>query len=109
MCIRDSAHDVPTMRQVESFGYAEASGVQVLEMRYQGDELAMDVILPTARDGLPALEQQLDATRVAGWLAGIRPERLAVSLPKFTIDPSAPIALSEELAALGMKDAFDRN
>ena len=101
-------HDVPTMHQVKSFGYTEAPGVQVMEMRYQGDELAMDVILPTARDGLAALEQQLDATRVAGWLDALKPEKLVVSLPKFTIDPPRPIALAEELVALGMKDAFDR-
>jgi serpin B len=101
-------HDVPTMQQVESFGYAEAPGLQVLEMRYQGDELAMDVILPTARDGLAALEQQMDATRVARWLAALKPERVLVALPKFTIDPPASIALAEELKALGMADAFDR-
>lgn len=102
-------HDVPTMHQVGSFGYAEAPGVQVLEMRYKGEDLAMDVILPTARDGLPALERQLDAARVSGWLGALRPERLVVALPKFTIDPPASIALSQELTALGMKDAFDRD
>jgi len=102
------SRDVPTMYQVETFGYAEAPGVQVLEMRYQGEELAMDILLPTAKDGLPALEQQVDAARLGTWLGALKPERLGVSLPKFTIDPPQAITLSDELKALGMVNAFER-
>jgi len=102
------AHDVPTMLQVETFDYAEAPGLQLLEMRYRGEELAMDVLLPATPTGLDALEKDIDATRLAGWLAALKPERLFVSLPRFTIDPAGPIVLSDALQALGMTEAFDR-
>jgi serpin B len=102
------ARDVPTMHQLATFGYAEADGLKLLEMRYRGDELAMDVLLPAPADGLTALEERIDATRLAAWLAALKPERVSVALPKFTLDPAKPIALADVLRALGMPLAFDR-
>src|SRR5262245_40487716 len=38
-----AARDVPTMHQVETFGYADLPGLKVLEMPYEGGALAMTV------------------------------------------------------------------
>jgi serpin B len=99
---------VPTMHQVGTFKFAAADGVKLLEMPYVGGALAMTIVLPDARDGLPALEQSLDARRLDTWIAALKPQKVAVVLPKFTIDPPSPLALADVLKGLGMKLAFDR-
>ena len=43
---------VPTMHQAEHFRYAEDGAVHVLQMPYEGGDLAMTVVLPRQRDGL---------------------------------------------------------
>ncbi|HET8644896.1 MAG TPA: serpin family protein, partial [Vicinamibacteria bacterium] len=82
-----TARDVPTMRQLGSFSYAEAPGLQVLEMPYRGGELAMTILLPRERAGLGALESRLDAAQLAAHVAALKPERVSILLPKFTVDP----------------------
>jgi len=102
--------NVPTMHQVSYFKYAQpaGAGVQLLEMPYRGNELAMAFVLPTDRAGLPALEARLDAATLEGWLGGMTATRVIVALPKFTIDPPEPLALATTLSAMGMPTAFDR-
>jgi serpin B len=98
---------VPTMHQVGHFGFAAADGVKLLEMPYVGGELGMTFVLPDARDGLPALEQSLEAKRLDSWIAALKPQKVVVALPKFTLDPAAPLALAPVLKGLGMRLAFD--
>jgi serpin B len=100
--------DVPTMHQVASFRFAAADGATLLELPYVGDELAMVIVLPDEEDGLAELETGLDAARLEAWIAGMRRERVAVSLPSFTVDPPAPLALAAPLRSLGIELAFDR-
>jgi serpin B len=100
---------VPTMHQVATFKFAAADGVKVLEMNYVGGDLAMTLVLPDAREGLPALEQSLDARRLEGWTAALTPQKVVVALPKFTIDPPSSLALADVLKGLGMRLAFDRD
>lgn len=96
----------PTMQQSESFRYAEVPGAQVLEMPYRGGEIAMTIVLPTERMGLAAIERELDADRLAKWIAALGKERVAVSLPKFRVEPGS-ISMTDHLRALGMPLAFD--
>jgi serpin B len=98
---------VPTMHQTARLRLAELGDVQVLEMPYEGGDLAMSFVLPRAQDGLGAVEARLDDATLASWLGAGETAEVAVSLPKFTIDPPAPAALAEELKALGMPTAFD--
>jgi serpin B len=101
--------NVPTMHQVGPLRLADLADVQVLEMPYQGSELAMTFVLPRAPDGLPAVEARLDDATLASWLGAGEVTPVAVSLPKFTIDPPDSLPLAEVLAAMGMPSAFDRN
>jgi serpin B len=99
--------EVPTMGQVAHFKYGEAPGVQLLEMPYVGGDIAMTFVLPTEREGLGAIEGRLDAAQLAAWVGAMKGERVSVALPKFTVDPSQPLKLSDELTRLGMPLAFD--
>ncbi len=98
---------VPRMSAVEEFAFAERDGVKVLEMAYRGGDFVMDVILPDARDGLGALESRLSAEQLAAWCEGLRPQRVAVTLPRFRIAGDT-VPLRETMLALGMTRAFDR-
>jgi serpin B len=103
-----TARDVPTMHLVETMGYAEAPGLKVLNLPYEGGALMMTVLLPDERHGLAALEERIDATRLASWAGAAKAQRVSVALPKFKIDPTQPIRLKDELTRLGMPLAFDR-
>ncbi len=97
---------VPTMHQTAHFGYAEASGAQLVELPYEGDDLSMWIALPTRRDGLADLERALDVDTFDAWQRALEPRRVALALPKFRLEPDV-LALNPVLAGLGMTDAFD--
>ena len=97
----------PLMNQTANFKYAEAEGLQVLEMPYGGDDLSMVVVLPRTADGLPGLEGRLNAQTLASWLAPAHDQKVNVFLPKFKL--TAQFSLAQTLAGLGMSDAFSPN
>ena len=97
---------VPMMHMAHTAAFGEADGVKVLELPYAGDALAMDVLLPTERDGLAALEEKLTADNIDRWLGGMREVELDVALPKFKIEMPESIALEGTLSAMGMPIAF---
>ena len=77
----------------------------VVELPYAGDGLSMLVVIPTAVDGLPAVEHALTGATIAAWAAGLQPTRADVRLPRFKA--AARYDLRPALIALGMPDAFD--
>ena len=96
---------VPTMH-ARGGRYGEDDEVQILELPYQGDELAMTIVLPRDRDGLPALEERLDAELVARWSSRLGDRgNLEIQLPRFRIETES-MSLREVLVALGMGVAF---
>jgi len=106
----DAAHTVtvPMMMQTEAFHVARHDELDVLEMPYGGNRLAMVVLLPTAVDGLPAVEKLLSAKQLERWLSeGRREEFVHVRIPRCKLDFRA--GLAGTLKALGMTDAFGRS
>jgi serpin B len=97
---------VPMMNMTHTLAFGEADGVKVLELPYAGDALAMDVLLPTERDGLAALEEKLTAENIDRWLGGMHAVEIDVALPKFKIEMPESIALKGTLSAMGMPIAF---
>jgi serpin B len=95
---------VPMMNQTDVVGYCEDGQVQVLELPYVGRGLAMVVLLPRQRDGLPELEKSLTAEKLAAWAGRLRAQKVEVSLPRFKL--TGAFSLGDTLAALGMKRAF---
>jgi serpin B len=99
--------DVPMMHQTEELRFAEKHAVKVLELPYRGREMAMLVILPDQVDGLDAVERSLTEPRLQELVAALVPQRVAVALPKFEVNPAQSLTLGDTLRAMGMAHAFD--
>jgi serpin B len=95
---------VPMMRQSATLPYAHPDGLDVVEMPYKGDDLAMVVLVPDRKSSLDALEAKLTAENLDGWLKLLHSQRVFVSLPKFKLQ--CALGLKETLRAMGMTDAF---
>jgi serpin B len=103
-----SRKDVPTMQQTETLGWMQGDGFQALEMPYEGHSFSMLILLPNAVDGLRAVEEKLSVDSLARTVAALVPKKVALSLPRFEMNPGAAIALSPLLKQMGMRAAFDR-
>lgn len=102
--------NVPMMAS-ERFVHSYAlDDVELLELPYKGDRLSMVVILPTDRNGLPAVEAALSAARLESWLRTIDAtnlSQLSIHLPRLQIESS--YELRKPLEALGVKLAFQQS
>jgi serpin B len=87
-----------------SFGYLDGGSFQALSMNYQGGDLSMVMLLPTATDGLPAFEQSLTAGRLSDWLSQLSPRQVNVTIPAF--QSTDKVNMAAVLSSLGMTDAF---
>jgi serpin B len=84
--------------------YGQTPDAQVLELPYQGGEVTMIIVLPTARDGLPALEKKLDSVAFDKLLKTLHSTGVDVWLPRFKVEQQ--LELGSTLASLGMPSAF---
>jgi serpin B len=89
------------------FNYYECPHLKAefLELPFLGHEASMMIVLPKARDGLPALENQIE--NVFAPMHTLKTEYLNVFLPKFRIETS--INLKKILKNLGVNKIFDEN
>jgi serpin B len=92
------------MRQVETFRLAQVDGAQLLELPYGSGRVVMDLLLPTAPEGLPAIEAAYAERGLDPWLRALSSQRVDVVLPKWRSDSS--LELGKTLAALGMPLPF---
>lgn len=95
---------VPFMEQVGLFNYAEGDSFQALEMPYEGERLSMVILLPKKMDGLGELEANLTPQFLDGVIRSLKPEKVAVMIPKFRFEAS--YKLRDVLIDMGMKSAF---
>ena len=93
----------PMMQQSESFGYAEGQGYQAVELPYDGQELAMVILLPDPGN-FESFEAALSAEQVQAIVRGVARRQVALTLPKFEF--ASAFALADTLAAMGMPAAF---
>ena len=97
---------VPMMYQGdEQFGIMETDDVQVLELPYEGGDLAMVVVLPRLPAVLADVERDLTLARIDGWLDALEVQPTEVWLPTFELDRELP--LPDALTWLGMTEMFD--
>lgn len=100
--------EVPMMHQTANVLYGEDELVQVLELPYDHPEhvtpLSMFFILPKDPATFTQCEAKLSADNLDQLFGTMRPHKVAVSLPRLTVNSS--FSLSEMLIALGMADAF---
>ncbi|MEZ0310604.1 MAG: serpin family protein [Myxococcota bacterium] len=100
----DGSKQVPMMHQLDRFRVARIDNGLMLEMPYGEGALAMDIVLPTARDGLAEVEKRFAAGAFDGWLARLEHRRVDVAMPSFKTKVS--LELAKVLEAMGMKRAF---
>ncbi len=100
-----AARPVPMMSQTSRFAYAHEGDAALIELPYKDNRTAMYIVLPDARDGLRTVEGKLEATLRALQPKAV-PSMVALSLPRFTIDPPQAVDLAKPLQALGIVDAF---
>jgi len=94
---------VPMMKQTESFGFTEGEGYQAVELRYDGDELSMVILLPEAGQ-FEAFEETLNAQQVSDIISSLRPTEVALTMPQFEFE--SEFSLKDTLAEMGMPVAF---
>ena len=99
---RDSK--TPFMQRLGQLSVAKFDGGQLVELPYGAGDIVMDVILPTANNGLPAIETALENGALPSWLAKLSGARVDLALPRWK--SSASFDLGETLERLGMKLAF---
>jgi len=95
--------EVDMLHREATLSYAKGDGWRAVELPYGGGRLAMDVILPEA-GAFAAFQSELDAERLSGALARLRPRSVRLALPKFTFDSSHD--LRQALTGLGVRTAF---
>jgi serpin B len=94
---------VDMMHNTDVYNYYESPELKAkfLEMPYEGDDLSMIIVLPNEKEGLAALESQIEKVFAA---PRFTQERVSVSLPKFTVENK--IQLKKILQNLGINKAF---
>ena len=76
-----STVQVPMMSLKAEFAHAQQDGVHVIDLPYAGERLAMTLIVPMERGGLPAVETDLTPERLNAWLEGLGEREVQVFLP----------------------------
>ncbi len=94
----------PMMFQKGNFGFFQDEEIQALEMPYKGEKISMVALLPRKVDGLAALEKDLSAGKLSGWLGKLRRMKVDTLFPKFKM--TSRFDLASKLQDLGMKKAF---
>jgi serpin B len=95
---------VPMMKLKHDFNYAESDSLQVLELPYAGDDLAMILLLPREVSGLAGLEGSLAVENLDTWTKNLEKVEVDVCLPRFEL--SFPFRLDDTLRSMGMIAAF---
>jgi len=93
-----------TMRTSGTFPYAKLQHLEVLDLPCKDSSLAMTILLPKRRYPLFQLAKSLKLGKLNGWLDEMKPTKLEVFLPKFTV--STHTGLTGSLLKLGMTTAF---
>jgi serpin B len=93
-----------SMMRGEAFRpYATGDGWEAVEMPYEGNELSMVVIVPSAGT-FASFESTLTGGEVLDILAGLQSTKVELHFPKLRVE--GDFGLKNPLAALGMKKAF---
>jgi serpin B len=101
--IDGSTIDVPTMHASETFPYTKGDGYEAVALPYDGGELSMLVVVPTAGT-YSTFESTLTGGKMLEVLASLQSRAVNLSFPKLKLEAS--FQLKEPLTDLGMKKAF---
>ena len=94
---------VPMMSQGESLGYTEGDDYQAVELKYDGEELSMVILLPDSGQ-FENFEMSLDAGLLNDIIDNLENKPVELTLPKWEYESS--FMMKENLRAMGMPIAF---
>ena len=95
--------NVPMMRRRGDMRLAEVEGAQIVELPYEGGDLAMRFILPpVGNENAWVTEAHLASPNFAA-------QEINLLLPKFRIEPTESVALRDHMQALGVQRAFNEH
>nr|CAR85748.1 serpin 8 [Branchiostoma lanceolatum] len=99
--------DVPMMHREGHFNLVidPEVGCSVLELPYKEKDLSMLVIVPTEKEGLGQVEDQVTMETLQGWNNKMVNKLAFVYLPKFKLEYA--VTLTDHLKQMGMEDLFD--
>ncbi len=100
--------NVPTMHLLDELLIAQKDGVTAVQLPYRGEETSMLLLVPDRIDGLAAVESTFDSRKIDGLVRAMQYGLVRLALPRFDLHPDA-LSLGEDLKALGMPLALDRN
>ncbi len=95
----------PTMKIEKPFNYYSHQSFQLLEMPYGSGKYSMLIFLPETGKKTDDVISLLNPENVNDWISKMTEQKKEVFLPKFEF--KFDNSLKDELAALGMTDAFD--
>ncbi len=104
---RGQAANAKFMHRTSNFPYAETPSARILEMKYAGTTIALDIVLPKADNGLAEMEQTFTTDALQAWVGGLTIRKVQAAIPKFRAESG--FALERILANMGMADAFSPN
>ncbi|MDP2114241.1 MAG: serpin family protein [Bacteroidota bacterium] len=96
---------VPTMKIEKPFNYFNHTDFQLLEMPYGSGKYSMLIFLPQTGKKTDNVISLLNPENVNDWISKLSEQKKEVFLPKFEF--KFDNSLKDELAALGMTDAFN--
>ena len=99
----DSVIGVPLMEQTEEHDYMEGDGFRAVEIKYDGEELSMVIILPDI-GRYNEIESSLSAEFIDGIIGDFGNYSVTLTLPKFEYE--SEFGLADTLFDMGMEDAF---
>jgi len=99
---------VQMMRRTDEkavFSYAETEDLQILEMPYKGEKIAMMVLLPKMDNKMPELEKTLTADVLKSLRSDLKEQRVDIYFPKFKFE--AKYSMAADLQKMGMHAPFE--
>ena len=97
--------DCTFMHQRRTYAYFAGDQFHALELPYKGEQVGMIILLPKKVDGLAGLEENFSAKMLEDVTAGLKPEFVSASIPKFKF--AAEASLPKVLQAMGIHRAFE--
>ncbi|OWR51607.1 serpin 1 [Danaus plexippus plexippus] len=104
---KENVIKVPTMYNSDTFYYIDSKELdaQVLELKYEGEDCALYVVLPHEIDGINKLEEKLrDPSLLESVISTMFASEVEVYLPKFKIETT--IELKEVLKNMNVRRLF---
>ena len=98
------SEDVPMMKQTDDFRIYDGDGFKLAEFPYGQGNFVMDIILPDAADGIPALLSTLTDAAFTGWIQQMTARETDIFIPRFKYGYKKK--LKEILSGMGMGVAF---